>query len=223
MPCALHQSRHISTSCWWFAGFQITDRVHWTYHVNFIKHIQQNYNYLQNQSMGIFFVGEGRGGGGDFFVSFFLTSEFVLKTLLGIIFYERLVITAPFKSNRIGETNQSSSDWLAWRRKRYCTVHVFHLLSLSHTGLCMSTFHLQCLVPQRSNGGFWGNLVYLSLEQAWQREKKKKKRNGWGRGVDGEEERGVIFVSTPTMLHLCLSHTPEDHPLREREGSRESL
>lgn len=27
MPCALHKSCHMSTSCWWFLDFQTTDRV----------------------------------------------------------------------------------------------------------------------------------------------------------------------------------------------------
>lgn len=45
-----------------------------------------------------------------------------------------------------------------------------------------------------------------------------KRRGELGGGVVSQEWEGVIFVSTPTMLHLCLSHTPKDHPLRERVG-----
>lgn len=42
-------------------GFQTTDRVRWTCHVNFVTHIRQNCNYLQIQSMEILFLQWGWG------------------------------------------------------------------------------------------------------------------------------------------------------------------
>lgn len=189
MACELHQNFHMSTSCWWFAGFQTTDRVHWTYHVNFIKHIQWNYNYLQTQSMGIFLVQEG------IYLFFF----FFKKRTFVIICSNCPPIQKPFAV----VWNQQMQRYLS---SLYLSLFFPPFLArtqVAHVNVSPWVFGALTL--------WWRvlqNLVHLSVEQAWQ-----KKKKAWGEGLlVRSKDGGIIFVSTPTMLHLCLQPYPRGPP-----------
>lgn len=144
----------MSTSCWWFAGFQTTDRVQWTYHVNFIKHIQWNYNYLQTQSMGIFLVGE-------FIIYFFQKTTFVIICSDLPLIWKHVAVF--------------------WNRRmqRYlplaCLSTFFFLASTQVVRDDVSPWVFSALTV------WWRvlqNLVHLSVEQAWQKKKKKPGERG---------------------------------------------